>query len=138
MEDKPGSGRPAAAPRRLTAFIAIVFLLPLASPMSSAKAPVDARHCLDLGSNAAIANCAEQYRPGRAASASGPAPAPALAPPPAVPPAPVAAAERPAPAATASPAPRAIGKRRSRGVDARHCLDLGDILAIARCAERYR
>jgi hypothetical protein len=104
--------------------------------LSSAKAPVDARHCLDLGTFAAIARCAEQYRPGRAAGAYA-APL-ASAPPPDVPPAPASATAMPATPAEAAPAPRAKGKRRTREVDARHCLDLGDFLAIARCAERYR
>lgn len=128
--------------------IALAALLASAPTMGFAKAraDVDARHCLDLGSNAAIIACAEQYRPGGARSTgkarrqSSPpaaaAPAPAAAPAAAPAPAPKPAAGAPNPSAESAPAPKRRGRRHE--VDARHCLDLASLREIARCAEKYR
>lgn len=123
--------------------IALAALLAYAPPVSFAQAPAtdpnDARHCLDLGSLREIVRCAEPYRGRRAPPREVPAkPAPAIPPAnpaPASPP-PAAAPAAAAPASPSSPAPKR--KKRSREVDARHCLDLGSIAEIARCAEKYR
>lgn len=146
-------GRAPLAAIRIKSTIALVAFLQAVSPLGIAKVSpaADARHCLDLGDNREIARCAEQYRPGgpgrhaRTAAASPapaapPAPAAARAPATAPAPAPVPAAA-PAPEATsapAAPAPAPKRKRRVREVDARHCLDLGTIAAITRCAQKYR
>lgn len=128
MESKPGNWT----------CIALAVLLASAPPVTFAQAPDrgDARHCLDLGSNQAIIQCAEQYRPGgsRSAGKARREAAPAAAPAPA--PRPAASTPKASPDPAPSPAPRR--KSRKREADARHCLDLGDILAIARCAEKYR
>ena len=123
--------------------IALAALLASAPPMSFAEpaAPGDARHCLDLGSNQAIAQCAEQYRPGGSRSAWKPRndAATAAATAPAAPATPLpraASTPKASPDPAPSPAPRR--KSRKREADARHCLDLGSIAAIARCAEKYR
>ena len=129
---------------------ALAVLLASAPQVGFAKArsDVDARHCLDLGSGAAIIQCAEQYRPGgprssgtarrhaapQAAAAPAPAPAPAAAPAPA--PKPAAGAPNPSAESAPPPAPKRRGRRHE--VDARHCLDLGSVREIARCAEKYR
>ena len=128
--------------------IALAVLLASASQVSFAKArsDVDARHCLDLGSDAAIIQCAEQYRPGGARSsgkarrnaappaATAPAPAPAAAPAPA----PQPAVGKPNPTAESAPPPAPRRRGRKHEVDARHCLDLASLREIARCAEKYR
>jgi hypothetical protein len=116
--------------------IALVVLLAPAPPVSFAQGPDpgDARHCLDLGDIVAVVRCAEPYRHRRASARAAPAaPSPAKAAPAPTAAVPVAAA---APATPPLPAPKR--KRRAGGVDARHCLDLGDVFAIARCAEKYR
>ncbi len=136
--------------------IALAVLLASASQVSFAKArsDVDARHCLDLGSNAAIIQCAEQYRPGgarssgksrrhaappaAAAPAAAPPPAPAAAPAPAPAPATQVAAGVPNPSAESAPAPAPKRRGRKHEVDARHCLDRASLREIARCAEKYR
>jgi hypothetical protein len=142
MGNRPRHERSAAVPhglgnRTCIALLALLPFLPLASP-SAAPRDVDARHCLDVGDNLAIARCAEQYRPG-GPRATAPAPR-AENPPAAAAPAPAPAPAMSAPKATstAAPPPAPQRKRRARVADARHCLDLGDILAIARCAEKYR
>ena len=136
--------------------IALAVLLASASQVNFAKArsDVDARHCLDEGSNAAIIQCAEQYRPGGARSSGkarrqaappaaaaattaavpAPAPAPAAAPTPE----PKPAAGKPNPSAESAPAPAPRRRGRRHEVDARHCLDLATIREIALCAEKYR
>jgi hypothetical protein len=126
---------PAAAPASATAATPPATSPPARAQRQRRARDIDARHCLDLGDSRAIARCAEQYRrsPRRAAS-KGPGAAAASAP--ATAPAPAASA--PAPSSAALPSPRAERRRRGREVDARHCLDLGDDRAIARCAERYR
>lgn len=123
--------------------IALVVLLASAPPLSLAEAPAkdpgDARHCLDLGSNLEIVRCAEPYRHRRGTPRAAPAMPPAATPPEkAAPVSAPAAAPAAAPASASPPAPAPKRKRRSGGVDARHCLDLGSIAAIARCAEKYR
>jgi hypothetical protein len=117
--------------------IALVVLLAPAPPVSFAQGPDpgDARHCLDLGDIVEVVRCAEPYRHRRASARAVPAAPPAA-------PTPAKAVPASAPAAAAAPAtpppPAPKRKRRAGGVDARHCLDLGDVLAIARCAEKYR
>ncbi len=130
--------------------IALAVILASAPAMGFAKArsDADARHCLDLGSNAAIIACAEQYRPGGARSsgkarrqaappaAAAPAPAPAPAATPAPEPKPAAGKPNPSAESASAPAPRRRGRKHE--VDARHCLDLASIREIALCAEKYR
>ena len=130
--------------------IALAVFLASAPAMGFAKArsDADARHCLDLESNAAIIQCAEQYRPGGARStgkarrqaappaAATPAPAPAPAAAPA--PEPKPAAGKPNPSAESAPPPAPKRRGRRHEVDARHCLDLASIREIALCAEKYR
>lgn len=138
MGNRPRHERSAAVPhglgnRTCIALLALLPFVPLASP-EAAPREIDARHCLDLASNAEIAKCAEQYRRG-SSKAAAPAPR-AKSPPPAA--APASAVSAPKATATAAPPPAPRRMRRARAADARHCLDLGDILAIARCAEKYR
>lgn len=137
-------GRVPLAAVRIKSTIALVAFLQAVSPLGIAKVSpaADARHCLDLGDNREIARCAEQYRPGGPRRHARATPAP---PPPAASPAPApAATSTAAPVAAApqaAPTPPAQApkrKRRVREVDARHCLDLGTIAAITRCAQRYR
>jgi hypothetical protein len=122
--------------------IALAVLLASAPPMSFAEpaATGDARHCLDLGSDQAIVQCAEQYRPGGSRSAGKARRDAATAAP--APEAPAPALQRAAgtPKASPDPAPPPAPKRKSRKrvADARHCLDLESMAAIARCAEKYR
>lgn len=136
-------GRVPLAAVRIKSTIALVAFLQAVSPLGIAKVSpaADARHCLDLGDNREIARCAEQYRPGgpgKRARAQPALPPPAASPAPAAP-SPAAAAVSAAPQATpASPAPAPKRKRRVREADARHCLDLGTIAAITRCAQKYR
>ncbi len=129
--------------------IALAVLLASAPAVGIAKArsDVDARHCLDLGSDAAIIQCAEQYRPGgprstgkvrRQAAPPAAAPAPAPAPAAASAPEPKPAAGKPSPSAESAPAPAPRRRGRKHEVDARHCLDLASIREIALCAEKYR
>jgi hypothetical protein len=147
---KPVRARSPLTAGRIGACLAVLAVLQAASPPGFASA-VDARHCLDAGDDRAIARCAEQYRPGgprKVARASPAAPPPASPPAPAPAPAPAAsvapavstapAASAAASAAPAPPAPVPKRKRRAREVDARHCLDLGTIAAITRCAQKYR
>jgi hypothetical protein len=123
--------------------IALAVLLASAPPMSFAEpaATGDARHCLDLGSDQAIVQCAEQYRPGGSRSA-GKARRDAATAAAAAPAAPAPALQRveSTPKASPDPAPPPAPKRKSRKrvADARHCLDLESMAAIARCAEKYR
>ena len=93
MGNRPRHERSAAVPhglgnRTCIALLALLPFVPLASP-EAAPREIDARHCLDLASNAEIAKCAEQYRRG-SSKAAAPAPR-AKSPPP-------AAARRPRPA----------------------------------------
>jgi cell division septation protein DedD len=144
---KPVRARNPLTAGRIGACLALLAMLQAASPPGIARPQpaIDARHCLDQGDDREIARCAEQYRPGgpgkraRAPSASPPpvsAPASAAAPPTAPATAPAASAAPQAAPAPPAPAPRR--KPRVRKVDARHCLDLGTIAAITRCAQKYR
>jgi hypothetical protein len=122
--------------------IALAVLLASAPPMSFAEpaATGDARHCLDLGSDQAIVQCAEQYRPGGSRSAGKARRDAATAAPAPEAPAPVLQRAAGTPKASPDPAPPPAPKRKSRKrvADARHCLDLESMAAIARCAEKYR
>ena len=72
MGNRSGHEGSAAVSQGLRIGIALLALLPFASLTGTADAArdVDARHCLDLGDNLAIARCAEQYRRGSSKAAA--------------------------------------------------------------------